>query len=129
MLKRRKYQKKQNQPVTAVKLDLDMDTLQYRKWGGLQRAKRGDWLVDNDGDVYTVDARTFARTYKRLRQGIYVKTTSIWAEVATQPGTIQTKEGASKYARGDYIVYNNRNGSDGYCVAAKKFRTMYKPVP
>ena len=128
MAKRRQYQKKRNQPVIAVRLDLDIDTLKYHKWGGLQRAKRGDWLVDNDGDVYTVDARTFARTYKRLQQGIYVKITPVWAEVATERGRIQTKEGASEYERGDYIVYNNRNGGDGYCVAAKKFKAMYKPI-
>jgi hypothetical protein len=126
--KRRKYQKKVNQPVIAVRLDLDTPGLTYRKWGSTQRAKRGDWLVDNAGEIYTVDARTFARTYKRLRAGTYVKSTPIWAEVATDAGRIRTKEGASSYKPGDYLVYNNRNGSDGYCMTAKQFKSMYKPI-
>jgi hypothetical protein len=127
MAKRRKYIKKTTQSVVAIKLDLDIDGLEYRKWGGSQRAKRGDWLVDNDGDVYTVDGRVFARTYQRLRPGIYLKTTPVWAEVATQSGSVKTKEGASHYKRGDYIVYNDRNGGDGYCMRASKFKAMYRP--
>lgn len=127
-LRRRKYQKRANQPVIAVRLNLDTDGLTYRKWGALQRAKRGDWLVDNDGDIYTVDAKTFTRTYKCLRPGAYVKITPVWAEVATQPGSIPTKEGASHYKPGDYLVYNNRNGGDGYCMSAKKFKSMYEPA-
>jgi len=125
---RRKYQKKANQAVIAVRLDLDTPGLTYRKWGATQRAKRGDWLVDNAGEVYTVDARTFARTYKRLRPGTYVKITPVWAEKATQAGQIQTKEGASHYEAGDYLVYNSRGGGDGYCMTAKKFSSMYRSV-
>jgi hypothetical protein len=123
---RRKYQKKANHPVIAVRLNLDTPGLTYRKWGATQRAKRGDWLVESDGDTYTIDARTFARTYKRLRPGTYIKMTPVWAEKATQPGQIRTKEGASQYQPGDYLVYNNRNGRDGYCMPARKFNAMYK---
>jgi acetylornithine deacetylase/succinyl-diaminopimelate desuccinylase-like protein len=36
-------------------------------------AKAGDWLVDNGGDVYTVDAEVFARTYREVARGAYVK--------------------------------------------------------
>ncbi|MFL6547297.1 MAG: hypothetical protein ACJ8OJ_01295 [Povalibacter sp.] len=123
---RRRYLKKPSQYVTAVKLDLQTEGLIYRKWGGEQRAKRGDWLVDNDGDVYTVDARSFARTYKRLKPGVYLKTAPVWAEVAAADGTVETKEGKSRYRRGDYIVYNQKNGGDGYCVKASKFKAMYR---
>ncbi|MFL6578104.1 MAG: hypothetical protein ACJ8MR_15880 [Povalibacter sp.] len=123
---RRRYLKKPSQYVTAVKLDLKTEGLIYRKWGGEQRAKRGDWLVDNDGDVYTVDARSFARTYKRLKPGVYLKTAPVWAEVAAADGTVETKEGKSRYRRGDYIVYNQKNGGDGYCVKASKFKAMYR---
>jgi hypothetical protein len=42
--------------ITAVRLDLNMDGFTYLKWGGTQRCKRGDWLVNNQGDVYTIDA-------------------------------------------------------------------------
>jgi hypothetical protein len=133
--KRLEYVKKASQFVIAVRLDLEMDGIEYRKWGGLQRAKRGDWLVDNQGDVYTVDAKTFARTYrpllggKRRPTGRYMKITPVWAQLATAPGKIKTKEGASSYKRGDYIVYNNRDGTDGYSISAARFKTMYRRRP
>jgi hypothetical protein len=126
--KRRKYVKKAKQTVVAVRLDIETAGISYRKWGGAQRAKRGDWLVDNRGDVYTVNGRVFARTYKRVGPGIYAKTTPVWAEVATQAGSIRTKEGASHYKRGDYLVFNDRNGRDGYCMSAAKFKAMYRPA-
>jgi hypothetical protein len=130
---RRKYQKKAKQKVIAIKLDLKFDGFEYQKWGAKQRAKRGDWLVDNSGDVYTVDAKSFARTYRQqrtaagaLRPGTYEKFAPVWAEKATGAGTIKTKEGASSYKRGDYIVYNSRNGRDGYCISAANFKSMYR---
>ncbi|HKZ73333.1 MAG TPA: hypothetical protein VJ011_04670 [Steroidobacteraceae bacterium] len=112
--------------MTAVRLDLDTAGLVYRKWGAKQRAKRGDWLVDNDGDVYTVDRAVFARTYRRLRPGTYLKTTPVWAERATGSGRIRTKEGWSSYRKGDYLVYNQRGGGDAYCVTRAKFESMYR---
>lgn len=123
----KKYRKKNSQYVVAVKVDLDLIKFAYRKWGHNQAAKKGDWLVDNDGDVYTVDGKVFARTYKQLRPGIYIKTTPVWARVATESGSVKTKEGESRYKRGDYLVYNNENGSDGYCISPGKFKEMYTP--
>jgi hypothetical protein len=123
--KRARYLKKPNLFVVAVRLDLETDGIVYRKWGGTQRGKRGDWLVDNDGDVYTVDAKSFARTYERVIAGVYVKVAPVWAEVATRPGSMQTKEGRSHYKRGDYLVYNAKDGSDGYCMSAKRFQATY----
>ena len=128
MTKRRKYRKKPTHFVIAVKLDLDTDGLKYRKWGAVQRAKRGDWLVDNEGEVYTVDGRSFARTYRKLRPGVYVKTTPVWAEIAAEAGSVKTKEGKSHYRRGDYIVFNTASGGDGYCMSAAKFKSMYQPA-
>lgn len=126
MGKRQRYRRKPAAAVTAVRLDLDTDGLLYRKWGGEQRGKRGDWLVDNDGDVYTVDADVFARTYRPLAMGQYVKITPVWAEVADGAGTIETKEGHSTYSRGDYIVFNHEDGRDGYSISADKFRSLYE---
>ena len=127
MATRRRYRKRPDQFVVAVRLDLDMDGFTYRKWGGEQRCKPGDWLVDNDGDVYTVDGEVFARTYRRLNTGTYVKTTPIWAEQATAPGKVATREGVSHYDSGDYLVYNNEDGTDAYCISAAKFEAMYEP--
>src|SRR5690242_9445440 len=96
---RRRYVRRPDRPVAAVRLDVDTDGLVYRKWGGEQRAKSGDWIVDNDGDVYTVDAEVFSRTYRKAGDapGAYVKTTPVWAERAEQPGSVHTKEGATRY--------------------------------
>lgn len=126
MSERRRYKKKESSFVTAVRFDVETEGFAYQKWGAKQRAKRGDWLVDNDGDVYTVDADSFARTYRKLSPGVYVKTTPIWAEVADAPGAIATKEGKSHYEKGDYIVFNEESGGDGYAVAADKFEEMYE---
>jgi hypothetical protein len=124
---RRRYVRRPDRPVAAVRLALDTDGLAYRKWGGEQRAKSGDWIVDNDGDVYTVDADVFARTYRRTSTGAYVKTTPVWATRATHAGAVKTKEGSTQYKAGDYIVSNHADGSDAYAIEAAKFDELYTP--
>ena len=124
---RHRYVRRPDRPVAAVRLSLETDGLVYRKWGGEQRAKPGDWIVDNDGDVYTVDADVFARTYKQTATGAYVKTTPVWAERANESGSVKTKEGATQYAAGDYLVSNKSDGSDEYAMTAKKFEELYTP--
>ena len=104
---RRRYVRRPDQAVAALQLAFDTDGFVYRKWGGDQRAKAGDWIVDNDGDVYTVDGAVFTRTYRKTGTGTYVKTTPVWAERATQAGNVKTKEGVTHYNAGDYIVSNN----------------------
>jgi hypothetical protein len=130
---RRKYVRNPDRPVAAVQLSLETDGLVFRKWGAEQRAKRGDWLVDNDGDVYTVDAEVFAKTYRPVDRskhpGTYIKTTPIWAVEATVAGSVTTKEGATHYEPGDYIVSNQPDGSDGYAIGRKKFHDLYVPAP
>ena len=122
---RRRYLRLADRPLVAVRLLLDTDGLVYRKWGGEQRAKPGDWIVDNDGEVYTVDADVFARTYRPTGPGTYVKTTPVWAERAQHGGSVKTKEGATRYEAGDYLVSNNEDGSDAYAISAAKFDTLY----
>lgn len=51
-----------DRPVVAARLAPDGEGLVYEKWRDEQRAKPGDWIVDSDGDLYTVDAEVFART-------------------------------------------------------------------
>jgi hypothetical protein len=123
---RRRYRKKADQFVVAVQLDLDTEGFTYRKWGAEQRCKQGDWIVDNNGDIYSVDAEVFADTYRKAEDGKYVKTTPIWAEVTNQAGRIVTKEGESLYKKGDYLVSNNEDGTDAYCISAAKFESMYE---
>jgi hypothetical protein len=126
MEKRRRYRKNPDRFVTAVQLNLDTQGFVFNKWGGEQRCKPGDWLVDNDGDVYTVDAEVFSNTYRRLSPGVFVKTTPIYAEQATGDGRVKTQEGESEYHAGDYLVSNNADGSDAYCISAEKFEAMYE---
>jgi len=126
---RQRYLKRVDQAVVAIHLQLDTAGFTYTKWGAEQRCKPGDWLVDNDGDVYTVDAEVFARTYRQTAPGQYVKITPVWAEQATEAGAVMTKEGRSHYMAGDYLVFNHEDGSDGYCVTREKFETIYEPDP
>jgi hypothetical protein len=39
---------------------------------------------------------------------------------------VVTKEGKSHYQSGDYLVYNNEDGTDAYCISAAKFESMYE---
>ena len=128
MNSRRKYQKKVTSRVAAVQLDLETDGFAYRKWGGTQTCKRGDWIVNNDGDVYTVDRETFARTYRAVSLGVWEKVAPVWAEVAEEAGRIATKEGVTHYGKGAYLVYNDQEGKDGYAVEAEAFEAMYEPA-
>ena len=109
-----------------VLLALDTDEFTYPKWGGVQRCKAGDWVVNNDGDVYTVDGETFERTYRQVSAGRYVKITPVWARVAPEAGSVKTKEGVTHYRAGDYLVFNEQNGGDAYAVSADKFEAMYE---
>jgi hypothetical protein len=126
MNKLHRYKKKPGQYLVAVQLDLDTDGFVYRKWKGVQKCKKGDWLVNNCGDIYTIDRRVFEKTYKKVGDGRYVKVTPVWAEVATEAGTVRTKEGESAYVPGDYVVYNNPDKTDGYRIRPEKFESMYE---
>src|SRR5262245_40824016 len=66
-------------PVVAVQLDLDTPGFIYKKWGGEQKCKRGDWLIDNAGEIYTVDQETFRKTYRKVQTGLYKKVSPVGA--------------------------------------------------
>ncbi len=123
---RRTYRKKPDQYIIAVQLDIETDGFRYQKWGAEQKCKAGDWLVNNSDDIYTIDNDVFKKTYRKVGDGKYVKTTPIWAEKATEDGSVNTKEGKSHYKAGDYLVSNNEDGSDAYCISADKFTQMYE---
>ena len=128
MVERRRYRKRPDRAVIAVQIDLDTPGFTYHKWGGEQRCKAGDWLVDNDGDVYTVDRESFARTYRQVGPGRWLKTSAVWAEVATSAGTLSTKEGGTHYEPGDYLVFNEPHGGDPYAVSRERFEGLYEPA-
>ena len=122
---RRKYKKKPTSFITAVQLDLETEGFTYNKWGGKQVCKRGDWLVDNNGDKYTVSQDTFAKTYERVSPGVYAKSAPVWAQVAEKAGKVKTQEGETAYKAGDYLVSNKEDGTDAYAMSAEKFKSMY----
>ena len=122
----RRYRRKEATLISAVQLDLDTEGFTYRKWGGEQFCKPGDWIVDNGGDVYTIDQETFRRTYREVEAGRYTKSTPVWAERAEVSGVIKTKEGETHYEAGDYLVYNAAERCDGYAMSPDKFRQLYE---
>lgn len=126
MGERQRYRRRPGKPVVAVQLKLDTEGFRYQKWGEEQRCKANDWLVDNNGEVYSVDAVSFARTYTAEGQGTYVKTGKVWAEQAAEGGRVATKEGGTNYESGDWLVSNEEDGSDSYAVSAKKFEESYE---
>jgi hypothetical protein len=124
---RRRYRPRRDRFVIAVQLKLDTEGFRYRKWGHEQRCKAGDWLVDDGGDVHTVDAESFARTYLEQRRGQYVKIGPVWAEQAVEDGSVVTKEGRTRHSKGDWLVSNDEDGGDAYAIGAEKFEALYEP--
>lgn len=125
----REYRRRADTGVTAVQLNLDMDGLEYRKWGAVQRASSGDWLLNGpDGEAYTVPRDTFERTYRMVQPGLYRKVASVWARPAESDGAIQTKEGETRYVAGDMLVYTDSEGTDGYAMPAETFEQRYEPA-
>lgn len=121
-----RYRRRAGTPIIAVRLDLDTDGFTYEKWGSRQTCKRGDWLVQNGDETYTVDADSFARTYRRVGPGQYEKSGVVWAEQADADGVISTKEGQTAYSAGSWLVYNEPGRTDGYAVTAERFAEMYE---
>lgn len=121
----KKYKKKKPQIVTGVQLKLDTKGFNYIKWGGEQFCKPGDWLVNNQGECYTVDQESFELTYSEVAPGQYIKTAPIWAKQTDTAGLISTKEGKSAYKAGDYITCNNADGTDTYTIPKDQFEKTY----
>lgn len=125
MGQRRLYRKKAGSFVTAVQLRLETEGFSYRKWNDTQTCKPGDWIVDNGGDVYTIDREVFEATYRPQSPGVYVKVTRVRAEQAQQSGSVETREGRTHYEAGDYLVENE--SGDAWAISRKKFEEMYEP--
>ena len=122
----KKYKRKAGATILAVQFNLEVESFTYEKWGSLQTCKRGDWLVQNMGETYTVDAKSFAQTYQQVGPGVFAKGGFVFAKEANEDGTIATKEGVSAYQAGDVLVFNNEDQTDGDCMNAAKFRHLYE---
>jgi len=128
MQTRKPYRKRPKFDVTAVQLDLKFDHFKHEKWGGIQSCKPGDWLVNNNGDIYTIDKEFFRDNYQRVSAGVYRKVGNVWAEVAETSGAIATREGSTEYTPGDYLVFEGEQGGDGYAVKKQLFERMYEAI-
>lgn len=126
---RKTYRKRKGTEVTAIRLNLDLDGFTYHKWGAQQTCKGGDWIVEHNGSVHTVDATTFARTYKQVGPATYVKQGVVWAAPARTDGAIPTLEGQTHYKQGDFLVWNDKDGKDGYAIRKDVFESLYELVP
>jgi hypothetical protein len=126
MSRKRRYRKRAQTTVVAVKLDLETEGFVYQKWGGTQTCRPGDWLVCNQGDTYTVAADTFQHTYREVSSGVFEKTAEIWAEIAEEAGSVDTKEGVTHYERGDYLVHSAVESDDAYAISAESFTKLYE---
>lgn len=123
------YRKREGTEVFAIQLNLDLEAFTYRKWGGVQTCRRGDWIVDRNGSVHTVAADTFARTYEKVGPATYVKRGVVWAAPASSAGAIATKEGSTHYNQGDFLVWNDKDLTDGYAITKEIFASLYEPAP
>lgn len=122
----KKFYKTANAEVSAIQLAFKACELHYEKWGGQQHAKAGDWLIKQGDECYTVAADSFAKSYEQIEGNRYCKVAPVWAEVATEPGSLNTKEGSTHYQAGDYLVYNCEDKTDGYAISRKKFEQDYR---
>lgn len=127
-MNRKKYCKRQQQVVIGVQLDLQTSGFTYEKWGSRQKCKSGDWLVNNNGDCYTISEESFAETYSQIAPGQFVKIAAVWASQAEASGKVKTNEGYTEYSAGDYIVCNNKDGTDSYAVLKLDFEKMYEEI-
>ncbi len=125
---RKAYRKRPQYDVTAVQLDLDFDQWQHQKWGHRQVCRSGDWLINNNDDVYTVDKAYFRDHYQRISVGRYKKIGEVWAEVAASDGEISTIEGSTRYHAGDYLVFDREQKGQGYAIKKIVFERMYEEV-
>ncbi len=123
-----RYRRRKKTLVTAVQIDLDTDGFTYRKWGDVQAARAGDWLVNNNGNVYTIDRKVFERTYTIQSPGVYQKTGLVWARKAEIDGKIKTTSGFTSFKAGDMIAFNDENELDGWAMSSAEFDRLYSPA-
>lgn len=123
----KRYRRRDDAIVAAVRIDLDTDGFTYRKWGGEQVVRPSDWLVDNGREVYPVDAGTFAETYAPIAPGQYRKTARVWARQAEAEGRVASTSGWTRYAAGDMVVFASAAQNDGWAVPCEDFLALYRP--
>lgn len=122
----KRYRRRKMTTVTAVQIALDTEGFSYKKWDDVQVARAGDWLVNNNGNVYTIDSEVFERTYTKVREGTYEKTGLIWAGQAQKAGKVRSTSGFTNYRAGDFVVFNDQDRDDGWAMSEEEFESLYE---
>lgn len=87
------------------------------------------WVTSPDGDERGVDAADFPNLYQRCEadpDGVYRRHGKVRAVQASEPGTVNTREGPAGYRPGDWIVTND--GENHWPVPDARFRAEYERV-
>jgi hypothetical protein len=99
--------------VRAIRLDLELESFTYRQGDGVRTGKRGDWLVECQGQVTIVDEATFARSYKQIAPATYLHQSVVWAAPVS----------------GGVLVCRDPEGKEGDVLCADRFHSLYEPLP
>lgn len=86
----------------------------------------GDWLVETDGERWTVDGEVFQRTYEHLEADVYRKVTPVLAAKLAHPDSVESREGVVNAERGDLLVCNITG--ECWSVPACRFFQRYAPL-
>jgi hypothetical protein len=78
--------------------------------GQTMRADAGDWAVQDDGKIWSVRDDIFRDTYEPAGDGQWRRKGRVQARPARPGETVNTLEGATTAAEGDWVV----RGSDGH---------------
>jgi hypothetical protein len=91
--------------------------------GDTMRAAAGDWAVREDGKIWSVRDDIFRATYEEAGDGQWRRKGLVRARPAHPGETINTLEGATTAAEGDWVV----RGSDGeqWPVPGEEFARRY----
>jgi len=118
----------QYRPSTVVSAHrLDAATTWETDRGATLRAEAGDWeLTDEQGNRWTVEPATFARSYHRRPDGRYVKHEPVDAVRLTRDLDVPTAEGMSTAHAGDWLLRDARGAV--WPVPDDVFRTRYRSV-
>jgi len=136
MNSKQQYRRKANR-VVAIQMNFEnaaagddnTSLFKYHAWGDVQKCKPYDWVVNNNGEVYTIDDESFQDTYEELSLGVYAKVSSVWAKEASEDGKVKTKEGYTHFKKGDMIVSNDEKFLDQYAMSKEKFFELYEGEP
>ncbi|MEB3335092.1 MAG: patatin-like phospholipase family protein [Cyanobacteriota bacterium] len=107
------YRERKETEVKAIRLNLELESFTYHQGDGARTGKRGDWLVECEGRVSTVDHATFNRYYKQVAPASYRKQLIVWAAPVSD----------------GVLVCMDSEGKDGDVLSPDQFQALYEPLP